>query len=91
MFLLLIGPVACSGSKAVSKRGQKPSAADNRLLSLGTDEVTKTLGEPTSISKTPEGHILWVYEPKLKLIPNNKGTVYVEFEDGKVVKVIKIK
>jgi hypothetical protein len=83
--------MGCSGSKAVTKGERNLSAADNSLLSKETGEVTTRLGEPTSISKTPEGRILWVYEPRMKLIPNSKGTVYVEFEDGKVVKVFKIK
>lgn len=65
--------------------------ADRNLVSYGPEVVTKKLGEPTTVSKTPEGHILWVYEPSWKVIPNHKGTVYVEFEDNKVTKVFKIK
>ena len=92
MAILFLGaPIGCSSSKAVRKAGQQSSAGHSNLLTLGTQEVTKELGEPTTVSKTPEGHLLWVYEPKWKLIPNDKGTVYLEFKDGKVAKVFKIK
>jgi hypothetical protein len=91
IIFLLVGPTACSSSKAVRKAEQKPSSANNDLISSGPETVTKRLGEPTTISKTPEGHILWIYEPSWKLLPNEKGTVYVEFENNKVTKVFKIK
>jgi hypothetical protein len=89
--LCLAGPIACSSSKKLSKPEQKALSADKSLISYGPDVVTKRLGEPTTVSKTPEGHILWVYEPSWKIMPNDKGTVYVEFEDKKVTKVFKIK
>jgi hypothetical protein len=89
--LLLGGPSACSGSKDVRKPAQRTASVDRDLVSLGPEDVTKRLGEPTAISKTPEGHVLWVYEPKWKLLPNNKGTVYVEFEEAKVTRVFKIR
>jgi len=34
-----------------------------------------------------DDHILWVYLPTWKILPNDKGTLYVEFADGKVVKI----
>jgi hypothetical protein len=63
-----------------------PNAA---LISQGEDAVKAKLGVPTVISKTSEGHILWIYRPSLKIFPNDKGTLYVEFEDGKATKIFK--
>jgi hypothetical protein len=53
------------------------------------DDVKKRLGEPDIVSRTPENKIIWTYLPSWKIMPDNKDTVYVEFDDGKVVKVIK--
>jgi len=38
-------------------------AQDYGLIGKGEDEVKKKLGEPSDISKTSEGHLLWVYRP----------------------------
>ncbi len=76
--------------KGVKKPKPTASPAGNALISSGPDEVRKKLGEPTVVSKTPEDHILWVYPPYLKIMPNDKGTVYVEFQDEKVIKIFKI-
>ena len=90
--LLCATSIGCSSSKQVRKGEQKPSTIKSaNLLSLGTEEVAKKLGEPTTVSKTPEGRVFWVYEPKWKLLPDYKGTLYVEFEGGKVVKAFKTK
>lgn len=83
--------IACSSSKGVRKSAQSTSPFDNSLMASGQDEVMKKLGEPTVISRTFEGHILWVYRPSWKLLPDDKGTLYVEFEDGKVAKIFKKK
>ncbi len=85
----LAGLVTCSSSKAVKKAKPAAPASVDALISSGPDAVTKKLGEPTAVSKTADDHILWVYTPRLKILPNDKGTVYVEFEDGKVIKVFK--
>jgi outer membrane protein assembly factor BamE (lipoprotein component of BamABCDE complex) len=58
---------------------------------MSEEEIRKKLGEPTMVSLTTEDRILWTYVPEWKLMPDNKDTVYVEFEKGKVVKVIKAK
>ena len=86
----LIGLVTCSSSKSVKKAKPAAPARVDALISSGPDEVRKKLGEPTVVSKTQEDHILWIYTPRLKILPNDKGTVYVEFENGKVIKVFKI-
>ena len=53
------------------------------------DEVRKKVGEPTIVSRTSDNHILWTYRPTWKLMPDNKDTIYIEFVDGRVVKIIK--
>ena len=83
--------VACSTSKSAKKTKPAAPASVNALVSSGPDEVKKKLGEPSSIARTPEDHILWEYEPSWKIMPDDKGTLYVEFKDGKVIKVFNIK
>jgi hypothetical protein len=78
---------ACSGSKTVRKPTQ--SSIETALVSAREDEVIKKLGMPSLVSKTNEGHILWVYEPPWKIMPNDKGTVYVEFDKERVIKVFR--
>ena len=51
--------------------------------------MRKRLGDPTLVSKTMEGHILWVYVPKWRILPNDKGYIYVEFENEKVIKIFR--
>jgi hypothetical protein len=87
--LCLAGFPACSSSKAVQKPKQAVSNSNAALISQGEVEVRARFGEPTVISKTDEGHILWVYRPSWKIIPNDNGTLYVEFADGKVIKIFK--
>lgn len=62
---------------------------ENSLISLTEDQLRKKLGEPTMVSLTPDNKILWTYRPDWKIMPDNKNTVYVEFEQGIVTKVIK--
>ncbi len=89
--LSLAAPLACSSSKSVRKPEQRSASADQSLVTKGPEEVRRKLGEPTTVSRTADGRLYWVYEPSWKLIPNEKGTVYVEFESEKVTKVFKIK
>ncbi|MGD0230255.1 MAG: hypothetical protein ABSC19_07845 [Syntrophorhabdales bacterium] len=90
----LAGMTGCGGSKA-ARPPEKPSAAYDRglndLIGGSQDDVKKRLGEPTDVSRTPEDRILWVYTPAWKIIPNDRGTVYVEFDQGKVVRIFKMK
>jgi hypothetical protein len=65
--------------------------SDSTLISAGEDDVTKAFGQPTTISRTSEGHIYWIYEPSMKLWPSESGTKYVEFEKDRVVRIFKIK
>jgi hypothetical protein len=83
--------VACSGTKGARAPSGTSSPFDNALVSKGQEDVRKKLGDPTVVSRTMEDHILWVYTPKFKIIPNDKGTLYVEFENGKVIKIFQKK
>ena len=60
---------------------------DSGLIDMTEAEVKKKFGEPDIVSKMPDNRILWTYQPTWKLLPDNKGTVYIEFENGKVVKI----
>jgi hypothetical protein len=75
------------GQAPAPKKG-KPFL-DNSLIDQGEDEVKKKFGEPDIVSKTPENIIIWTYKPKWKLLPDNTDTVYVEFENGKVRKIVR--
>ncbi len=92
LFLL----ISCSSLKKMVGKGSattpsKTPILENSLISMSEEEIRKKLGEPTMVSLTTEDRILWTYVPEWKLMPDNKDTVYVEFEKGKVVKVIKAK
>lgn len=94
LFLL----VSCSSLKKTTGKDQakaqtknQPPVLENSLISMNEEDVRKKLGEPTIVSLTPENRILWTYIPAWKLMPDNKNTVYVEFENGKVIKVVKAK
>lgn len=88
-FLCVLFLFSCSSSEKKAKKGHP--AMENAVISMTEDEVKKKLGEPDIVSKTPENKIIWTYMPVWKIMPDNKDTVYIEFEDGKVVKVIKSK
>ena len=89
----------CSKSKGVkgdaSAKPDKPGKPstkrpfDNALISKGQDDVRKRFGDPTVVSKTMDGHILWVYVPVWRILPNDKGYLYVEFENDKVIKIFR--
>lgn len=83
------GLPACSFVKGVVTPKRAASAPESDLMSKDGDAVKAKLGEPTVINKTNEGHILWVYRPAYKILPNDNGTLYVEFNEGKVVKIFK--
>lgn len=75
------------GAEATSKSNPAPDGA--LLLDMNGDEVKKAFGEPDIVSRTPDNHILWTYKPSWKLMPDNKGTIYVEFDNDKVIKVVR--
>jgi hypothetical protein len=73
--------------ESASKR--KKIALDNALIDKGEEDVRKRFGEPDIVSKTPENKIMWTYKPRWHIMPDNADIVYVEFEDGKVAKIIR--
>ena len=95
LLLCLILLFSCSSIKKITGKDNtkkaEPASVESSLISMNEEEVRKKLGEPTSVSLTTENHILWTYTPDWKLMPDNKDTTYVEFENGKVIKVIKAK
>jgi hypothetical protein len=94
LFLCLCLSGACSSSKVAKDQAPKKSERivnDESLVSLSENEVRKRLGEPTAVSKMADGRILWTYTPSWKFVPDNGGTVYVEFESGNAVKVIRVR
>ena len=75
-------------SSSASKEPPKAKLVpDSGLIDMTEAEVKKKFGEPDIVSKMPDNRILWTYQPTWKLLPDNKGTVYIEFENGKVVKI----
>jgi len=87
ILLLCFILISCSSMKKIT--GKPQPAVESSLISMSEDDVRKKLGEPTIVSLTPENKVLWTYRPTWKIMPDNKDTVYLEFEDGKVTKVIK--
>lgn len=78
--------------KASAPEKESPKAKlapDSGVIDMTEAEVKKKYGEPDIVSKMPDNRILWTYQPTWKLLPDNKGTVYIEFENGKVVKIIR--
>lgn len=80
---------ACSQGKGVERFKALP--AGTTLIAMTEEEVKQRLGSPDMVSKTPENRLLWRYRPAWKIIPSPKDMLYVEFENGKVVKVFAIK
>jgi hypothetical protein len=62
---------------------------DSSIINMTEPEVKKKFGDPDMVSKMPDNRILWTYQPTWKIMPDNKDTVYIEFENGKVVKIIR--
>jgi hypothetical protein len=91
LFLIvgLLFLAACQG-KGVERFKKLPHGAT--LMEKNEAEVRQTLGEPDVISKTPENKILWTYRPSWSVVPRpGKDVLYVEFDNGKVVKVFQTK
>lgn len=79
--------------KKASAPAKEPEKAkrvpDSSVIDMSEAEVKKRFGEPDVVSKMPDNRILWTYQPTWKILPDNKDTVYVEFVNGKVVKIIR--
>lgn len=91
VFLLIVTLlVSCTVFKKSSKE-KTQTPMENAMISMSEEEVRKRLGEPNIVSVTPGNKIIWTYRPSWKIMPDNKDTVYVEFDNGKVVKIIKVR
>lgn len=86
-FLIIGGLLVTAGCTGW---GQK---RDQALKMVGSESeiVKKRIGEPDVVAKTADNAIIWIYRPPYKLRPNQGGSVYLEFEDGKVVKAFSLK
>jgi hypothetical protein len=85
-------PQSDSEKKAPAPEKEPPKAKlvpDSSVIDMTEAEVKKKFGEPDVVSKMPDNRIIWTYQPTWKIMPDNKGTVYIEFENGKVVKIIR--
>lgn len=65
--------------------------AQPTLISASEEEVKQTLGEPDTVSKTPDNKTLFIYKPPWRILPGPKDTVYVEIDNGKATKIFKIR
>jgi hypothetical protein len=93
---LLLPPLVTSCTYFKSDKGKLTGKEDqttlqSALIDMSEDDIRKRFGEPTMVSKTPENHILWTYRPEWKIMPDNAGTIYIEFVEGKVIKVLKVR
>jgi hypothetical protein len=85
-------PQSDSEKKAPAPAKEPPKAKpvpDTSVIDMTEAEVKKKFGEPDIVSKMPDNRIIWTYQPTWKIMPDNKDTVYIEFENGKVVKMIR--
>ena len=89
LFFSLLTLTACSQGKGVERFKALPRGTT--LIDKTEAEARQALGEPDVISKTPENRILWKYRPSWKMVPSQKDTLYLEFDNGKVAKAFQIK
>lgn len=86
-------PLKVAQEKKASEPAKEPAKSklvpDSSIIDMTEAEVKKKFGEPSIVSKMPDNRILWTYQPTWKILPDNKDTVYVEFVNGKVVKIIR--
>lgn len=88
---MLILPLLFSCSYFKGKNKPPTYDMENAVISMNEDQVRQKFGEPDMVSKTPDNTILWTYRPSWKIMPDNKDTIYIEFEKGKVVKILKVR
>ncbi len=89
LLLSLLFLSACSQGKGVERFKSLPRGTT--LEGKTEAEVKSVIGEPDVISLTPENKFLWRYRPAWKIIPSPRDTLYVEFDNGKAIKVWQIK
>lgn len=86
-FLIVLGIVFSSGCTGWAQKREQAL----KMVGSGSEEVKKRIGEPNVIAKKPDNSIVWIYRPRYKLMPNEEGSIYLEFQDGKVVKAFSLK
>jgi hypothetical protein len=86
-FLIVMGLVFSSGCTGWAQKREHAL----KMVGSGSEEVKKRIGEPSVVTKKPDNSIVWIYRPPYKLMPNQEGSVYLEFLDGKVVKAFSLK
>ncbi len=86
------GSTATESKKAKQKEKStrlSKRALDSYLIDKDDEEVLKRFGEPTIVSRLADNRIMWTYRPSWKLMLDNKDTIYIEFENGKVTKIFR--
>lgn len=86
-FLIVTGLVFASGCTGWAQKREQAL----KMIGSTSDDVKKRIGEPNVVTKNPDDEIVWIYRPPYKLMPNQEGSVYLEFQDGKVVKAFSLK
>jgi len=89
ILLIVLVLSGCSYFKGTKKQDEK--GMENALISMNEDQIRQRYGEPDMVSKTTSDTILWTYRPSWKIIPDNKDTMYIEFDKGRVIKVLKVR
>jgi len=91
LWKVLLLSLACllSFSCAHLQEGKGVERGLDALIGLSEADVRERLGPPSVIAKSKEGTVLWFYIPSFKVIPDGRGEVYVEFEGGRVKRVVR--
>lgn len=85
--LIIAGLVFSSGCTGWAQKREQAL----KMVGSNSDDVKKRIGEPNIVAKNPDDAIIWIYRPPFKLMPNQEGSVYLEFQDGRVVKAFSLK
>lgn len=86
-FLIVTGLLFTSGCTGWAQKRERAL----KMVGSDSEQVKKLVGEPNIVTRNPENSVIWIYRPPYKLIPNEEGSVYLEFQDGKVAKAFSLK
>lgn len=86
-FLIVTGLLFSSGCTGWAQKREQAL----KMVGSTSEEVKKRIGQPNVVAKNPDEAIIWIYRPPYRLMPNQEGSVYLEFQDGKVVKAFSLK
>jgi hypothetical protein len=84
--LVVVGLIFSSGCTGWTQKRTQAL----RMVGSPSEEVKKHIGEPDVVAKNQDNVIIWIYRPPYKLMPNEEGNVYLEFQDGKVAKAFSL-